>query len=123
MLNVIHKYEVHFKEKPKIFDIIIKAFNKRTNANIYSSERLRYKAIKYSIIYETAKQENIHIGENFIEYHNKYYFKYADGSDGLLILFFCNFGFFNPRLFLSCIYCNSNNSRTHIVNECKENFL
>ena len=90
---------------------------------MYSSERLKYKTIKSSIIYATAKQENITIGKTFIEYHNKYYFKYADRRDGLLIRFFCNYGFFNPRSFPSCLYCKSNNSRTHVVNECKENFF
>ena len=66
------------KKKQPFFDSIINAFNERTNAKIYSSKRLRYKAIKSSIIYTTVKQENITIGKNFIEYNNKYYFKYAD---------------------------------------------
>ena len=34
--------------------------------------------IKYSIINATAKQENIIIIKNYFNYHNKYYYKYAD---------------------------------------------
>ena len=56
--------------------------------------------IKYSIIHDTAKQENITINKNYFNYHNKYYYKYADRRNVLLIRFFCKYGFFNSRLFL-----------------------
>ena len=71
--------------------------------------------IKYSI--------NITINKNYYNYHNKYYYKYADRRDGLLIRFFCNYGFFNTRLFPECGYCGERNSRTHIVNNCEEKFF
>ena len=123
LLNVIDKYKLHFEENITIYDEIVNAFNERTNANLLPSERLRYMNIKYSIINATAKQENIIINKNYINYHNKYYYKYADRRDGLLIRFFCKYGFFNSRLFPDCEYCGENNSRTHIVNECKEEFF
>ena len=40
-------------------------------------------------------QENITINKNYFNYH--YYYKYADRRDGLLIRFFCKYGFFNSR--------------------------
>ena len=79
--------------------------------------------IKYSIINATAKQENITINKNYFNYHNKYYYKYADRRDGLLIRFFCKYGFFNSRLFPDCIYCGERNSRTHVLNNREEEFF
>ena len=63
LLNVIEKYKLHFEENITIYDEIVNAFNERTNANLFSSERLRYMNIKYSII--NAKQENITINKNY----------------------------------------------------------
>lgn len=123
LLNVIDKYKSHFEENITIFDEIVNAFNDRTNANLFASERLRYMNIKYSIINATAKQENININKNYLNYHNKYYYRYADRRDGLLIRFFCNYGFFNTRLFPECDYCDEGNSRTHVVNYCQEKFF
>ena len=40
--------------------------------------------IKYSIINATAKQENITINKNYYNYHNKYYYKYADRREGVI---------------------------------------
>ena len=63
------------------------------------------------------------LNKNYFNYHNKYYYKYADRRDRLLIRFFCKYGFFNSRLFPDCIYCGERNSRTHIINNCKEEFF
>ena len=79
--------------------------------------------IKYSIINATAKQENITINRNYFNYHNKYYYKYTDRRDWLLIRFFCKYGFFNSRLFPDCVYWGERNSGTHIVNKCEEEFF
>ena len=76
--------------------------------------------IKYSIINATAKQENIIVNKIYYNYHNKYYYKYGDKRDWLLIRFFCNYGFFNTRLFPEFEYCWEWNSKTHIVNNCVE---
>lgn len=70
-----------------------------------------------------SKQESINIGHNYINSHYKYYFKYPDRRDGLIIRFYCNYGFFNERLFPSCFYCGRNNSRKHILNDCKEKYF
>ena len=116
LLNVIDKYKSHFEENITIYDEIINAFNERTNAKLFVWERLRFMNIKYSIINATAKQLNITINKNYINYHNKYYYKYADRRDGLLIRFLCKYGFFNGRIFPDCAYCGEKNSRTHVVN-------
>ena len=39
------------------------------------------------------------------------------------IWFFCNYGFFNIRLFPDCEYCGERNSRTHVLNKCEEEFF
>ena len=56
-------------------------------------------------------------------YHYNYYFRYQDRGDGLIIRFFCNYGFFNERVYPSCIYCGKNNSRKHILNDCNEKYF
>ena len=123
LLNVVDKYKEHFGEKLTIFNPILKAFNERTNAEYFASPKLRYITIKSSIINATAKQENINIGHNYINYHYNYYFRYKDRRDGLIIRFFCNYGFFNERVYPSCIYCGKNNSRKHILNDCNEKYF
>ena len=123
LLNVVDKYKNHFGENITIFNNILKAFNKRTNAESFASPRLRYITIKNAIIIATAKQEKINIGHNYINYHYNHYFKYPDKRDLLIIRFYCNYGFFNERLLPSCVYCGKNNSRKHIMNECNEKYF
>ena len=123
LLNVVEKYEQHYNEKLTIFNTIIEAFNKRTGANKINNKGLRYNTIKYKNINNIALYENINISDKFMDLFNKYYFKYCDKRDNLIIKFFTNYGFFEPRLFPICKYCGENNSRTHIVNECKDKFF
>ena len=40
-----------------------------------------------------------------------------------MIKFLVNYGFFESRLFPICKYCGKNNSRSHIIKECKEKFF
>ena len=52
------------------------------------------------------------VNKNYYNYHNKYYYRYADKRHGLLIRFFYNYGFFNSKLFSKCGYYGERNPRT-----------
>ena len=124
LLDIIDKYKIHFNEELTIYNDIINEFNKITNADKYKyNKNKRYYKIKESIILKMGKEENIKINKKYINYHNKYYYKYPDRRDALLIKLFCNYGYFESRLFPICKYCNKNNSRTHIINECEEEYF
>ena len=61
--------------KMKILNEILKS---KLHLNLLSSARFRYMEIKYSIFNPTAKKENIIINKNNFNYHNTYYYKYAE---------------------------------------------
>ena len=123
LLNIIEKYEIHFNEKLPIFNTIIDAFNIRTGANQIKNKYNRYEIIKFNNIKMIAKQENIIVSGRYQQLYNKYYYRYCDRRDNLLIKFMINYGFFDSRLFLKYKYCGMNNSRAHVVNECVEEFF
>ena len=123
LINVIEKYEKHFNEKLPIFNIIINAFNIRTGADKINNKKIRYEIIKQRNIENIALFEGININNNYINFFNKYYYRFCDKRDNLMIKFLVNYGFFESRLFPICKYCGKNNSRSHIIKECKEKFF
>ena len=79
--------------------------------------------IKINNIINIAKQENIKVGTESKNLFNKYYYRFCDKRDNLLIKFKTNYDFFDSRLFPLCKDYDKNNSRVHIVNECPNKFF
>ena len=123
LLNVKEKYENHFNEKIPIFNIIIEAFNKRTGAIQIKNKNKRYETILIKNIEKIAEYEDILVSPEYMNLFNKYYFRFCDKRDNLLIKFMVNYGFFNSRLFPECKYCGLENSREHVVNKCTDKFF
>lgn len=123
LLNVVCKYQYHFNQRPTIYDNILSAFQNRVQCTPTMNMVQRYSHIKFINIKMMAKYAKININQQFIPIMQKYYYKYPDRRDGLMIRYLCNYGFFDSRLFPTCKYCGQANSRDHITNDCQEQFF
>jgi hypothetical protein len=120
----LKKYKSHFGEPPSLY-VKIDAkytawFNK--SSHLIDPNKTTHKILKELIetksINEIAKKLEVKLGTTFKGNLKKYYYVYPDKRDALLFRYIVNYGFFNPRLFPVCQYCDQANSRKHVTNDC-----
>ena len=116
--KIVRKYEGHFNECPyeyrNILNIYYNWIGEIENEKDY---QLKRRVIEKSLK-DMGNMKGIDIGDEFLKMNKKYWFRYPDKRDGLVIRYLLNYGFFKERLFPVCRFCGEKNSRTHMTNHC-----
>ncbi len=117
----VYKYTAHFGEFPTIYNRTLEVYGGWSGLDwkTYGTHPKIYKDLILSkSIRDAAKFEGVVIGPRYMEVVTKYMYRWPDRRENLVVRWLIKFGFFDSRLFPMSEYCEGENSRRHVTNEC-----
>ena len=119
LVEIIKKYTRHFNEKPRLYDDLIRAFDKRIDDFDYLKKQELVDVCFNQGMIQLARFTNIEMNENFLRLR-ALYFVFPDKRDIILVKFLLNvgvFAYFGNRV---CVFCSRKVLKYHYCVDCSD---